>query len=45
VKAKEKAKREKNCEGCTLQGSAYCRECYDFGLYHPRAKTLEVWTE
>lgn len=41
MKAKEKAKKDKNCSGCTLQGSNYCRECYNFGLYNPKAKTLE----
>lgn len=28
-----KSKPLRSCEACKLNGSRYCRECYDFGLF------------
>lgn len=43
MKAKEKAKKEKGCDTCTIQGSNYCRECYNFELYDPKDKGLDAF--
>ena len=33
----------KSCVGYQLQGSPYCRECYDFGLFVGAQSTLEAF--
>jgi hypothetical protein len=43
MKAKEIAK-VKTCSLCRLQGSTYCNECYDFGLFAPKDTQLDLYT-
>lgn len=45
MKAKEKAKKTFHADGCAdcCTGKKFCRECYDFGLFNPRVKGLEIF--
>lgn len=36
-------KKKTRCDSCRLQGSRYCRECYDFGLWTPKEVCLDAF--